>query len=86
MSGIVVRIERLVLEGVSLGGADARRVGRSLERELARRLAEGGISDRLSGGIALPRMSVSAIDHSAGLTPAALGARVAGAVYHGIGR
>jgi hypothetical protein len=81
-----VRIERLVLDGVAVppGGRAALRA--AVEGELARLLAEGGLGGRWSQGGAVPRLPGGAIAVPAGLDPALLGRRIAGAVYGGLVR
>lgn len=69
-------IEQLVLEGMR--PADARSVGDALERELGRLIRERGAPD------ARPPMAEAvpvSIDTRAGESPAALGARLADAIY-----
>jgi hypothetical protein len=86
VSGIVVRIERVVLDGIPLASTDVKRFRASLESELARRLMRGSLSRAMSGGPTLATIAGSTIGETAGLSAAGLGARVAGAVYRGIGR
>jgi hypothetical protein len=69
-------IEHLVLEGVR--PADAHVVGAALERELARLVREGGVPEaRAAVAADVP----ASIDARAGESPAALGARLADAIY-----
>jgi hypothetical protein len=80
---IRLHIERLVLDGVVV---DRPRVlHTALEQELARRLAEGGLSPELRSVGALQSVPGGAIELGQGPHPARLGTQIAGAVYHGIG-
>jgi hypothetical protein len=76
-----IEIEHLVLEGVR--PADARVIGAALERELARLVRERGAPGEWI--VASGDVPVS-IDTRAGESPAALGARLAGAIYGRLGR
>jgi hypothetical protein len=78
-----IRIERLVLDGLSLGSSDGPRVQAALEAELARRLGERGVDPRLiqagatqvlNGGD-IPRLSAA---------PAEAGNQIAQAVAAGM--
>jgi hypothetical protein len=80
---INVHIERVVLDGVRVG--ETRGMRRTMERELTRLLAEGGLSPEFHGGGALPSVRGGTIGLEKGCPAARLGAQVAGAVYHGIG-
>ena len=83
---IVVHIDRLVLEGLPLTSAQSPRLRRAIERELSRLLSSGGIAAALSRGGALPRIDAPSIRFGARERPDALGRRIAGAVYGGIGK
>jgi hypothetical protein len=67
-------IEEVVLEGVR--PADAPFVGQALERELARLVRERGVPD----GVVEASVPAS-IEARSDESPAALGARLAGAIY-----
>jgi hypothetical protein len=86
VSGIVVRIERVVLDGIPLASTDVKRFRASLESELTRRLVEGGLSRAMSRGPTLAQISGATIGDPSSLSAAGLGARVAGAAYTGIGQ
>jgi hypothetical protein len=81
---VAVRIERLVLDGISLGPGDAGRIRASVEAELGRLLADGEISPAFASGAAVPEVGGGAIELDQG-GPGALGRRIARAVYRGIG-
>ena len=76
-----LEIGHLVLEGVR--PADARVIGEALERELTRLVRERGAPG--AGAAAAGDVPVS-IDARAGEPPAALGARLANAIYGRLGR
>jgi hypothetical protein len=76
-----IEIGHLVLEGVR--PADARVVGEALERELTRLVRERGAPGAQTA--AAGDVPVS-IDARAGESPAALGVRLAGAIYGRLGR
>jgi hypothetical protein len=80
---IVVHIERLILDGPVSGGLAIELVQAALEAELARLLCAGGISPELTRGAALNTLRAGAI--TATPQPEALGARIAGALYAGLG-
>jgi hypothetical protein len=88
---IMVHIERLVLEGISLPAGGAAHLQAALETELARLLAEGGLSPLLASGGVLRGLSAGEI-HLNGGSPTCgpeagrLGQQIAQSVYRGIGR
>ncbi len=71
-----VAVEHLVLEGVR--PAEARLVGETLERELGRLVRERGAPDAQAAEAGDVPVS---IDVRAGESPAAVGARLADAIY-----
>ena len=83
---IELHIERLVLDGIPVSPRDRGALQASVEMELTRLLTEGGLSTDLSGGIALPSLRAGSLSLSSDGSPAQLGARIARAVYDGIGR
>ena len=82
---VKLHIERLVLDGVAASG-QPQLLQAAVQAELTRLLTEGGIAPALAGGTALPRIALPGIAAGPGDSPAALGTRIAGAVYGGIGR
>ena len=78
-----VHIERLVLDGIDVPHGSHAALGAAVERELARRLASGGIAPSLLGGVAVPSLATPGI--AAAGSPRQLGGAIAGAVYGGIG-
>jgi hypothetical protein len=83
---IVLHIDRLVLDGLPVTGADGPRLRRALTRELTRLLADGGVAHGLSGGTALPRLGAPRLTYAGRERPDALGRKIAQSVYAGIGR
>jgi len=86
MSDIALHIERLVLEGIALGGRGPRGLQAAVELELARLLSQRGLAAPLLAGGALPGISAPAMQLHGGESPAVLGRQIAGAVYREIGR
>lgn len=86
MNNIALRIERLVVEGIPLGGREPRLVQVAVEAELTRLLSHGELAAPLHAGGALHGIHASAIRLHSGQTPSGLGRQIAGAVYRGIGR
>jgi hypothetical protein len=80
---IVVHIERLILDGPVSGGLEIELVQAALAAELARLLGAGGISPELTRGAALATLRADMI--AAAPQPEALGTRIAGALYAGLG-
>lgn len=83
---VQLHIERLVLDGLDLGTAQPQQLQAAIESELARLLGEGGVAPALAGGTALARIAVPAIQMQRGEPVASAGARIAAAVYGGIGQ
>ena len=82
---IRLHIDRVVLDGVDVPTGSRRALRESLQRELASRIAENGISDALAGGIAVPSVSAPPIDLAPGTGAPKLGASIAASVFAGIG-
>jgi hypothetical protein len=81
---ITVDIERLVLDGLPLTGADAPRVRAALEAELASMLAGGRLSHEFTSGGARPRVAAPDISLGAREAPRAIGRAVARSVHSAI--
>lgn len=77
---VELRIGDLVLEGVP--PAEAREVGDALERELGRIVRERGAPERAS---AVEVAAPTEVERRPGEAPAALGSRLAGAIYGRLG-
>jgi hypothetical protein len=84
-ANIAVHIERLVLDGVDLHARNGDLLGATVEAELARMLAEGGLQGELMAGGATYRVAGGTISLPATGDPATWGRHIAGAVYNGIG-
>jgi hypothetical protein len=80
---INLTIERLIIEGIPLDRRQQRQLQTAVERELARLLAEGGVS--WQAGIALPHVPAGTIELTANHRPTHLGRQIAQAIYSGIG-
>ena len=78
-----LRIEELVLDGFAPG--DRYRIGEAVERELARLLAERGVPGALAAGGEAPQLDAGSFELAPTLSAEAIGARVAAAVYGGLG-
>jgi hypothetical protein len=76
-----LRIDRLVLDGVD--PVDPAALGRAVEAELSRLIAEGG-SPFGTAATSIGRLDAGGVDWPGGSSDA-LGARVAGAVYSSLG-
>jgi hypothetical protein len=83
---IDLHIERLVLDGLPLTGAEGARVGRAVERELARLLAKPRAADALRRGGTVPDLRAPPFELGAGDRPDAIGRKIARAVHGGLGR
>jgi hypothetical protein len=80
-----VHIDRLVLDGFALGAGDGARVGAAMQAELARLLAERGLSSRLAGGGAVGGLQGAALRPDGSSSPAALGRGIAQSVHGAVG-
>ena len=80
-----LHIDRLVLDGIDVSGADRPHLQAAIEQELARLIGAGGISPELAGGVALPSVRAPQIALAQDAKPAQLGTSIAGAVFGGVG-
>ena len=82
---IRIHIERLVLDGLPVTAAQGPLVQEALQRELARVMAEGGLSRELRGGGAFPvvRTAGSTLHHQ---NPSEAGTEIARSIHGAIGR
>jgi hypothetical protein len=80
-----LHIERLVLDGVD-GNGQPQLLQAAIEAELVRLLTGGGLAAALGAGGAMPRIALPSIELAQGEPAGAVGARIAGAVYAGVGR
>lgn len=83
---INLHIERFVLDGVDIAPGQRHLLQASVTTELARMLAEGGVSSSLATGNALSRMTADSIQLSDGNNPTQIGQKIAQSVYGGITR
>lgn len=83
---LTVHIERLVLDGAGLGGAQPHLLQAVIQVELARLLGEGGLAPELAAGVALPHVAGLPLALPSDAGGAEAGARIAASVYGGIGR
>lgn len=81
-----LHIERLVLDGINLGPHDRAHFVAAIESELARLVANGGISPALANGVALPSIAAPDTTFAPNAKPAQMGAAVAASLYRGVGR
>ncbi|MCW8084278.1 hypothetical protein [Sabulicella glaciei] len=79
-----VHIERLILDGPSLGPADRERLEAALSTELSRMIAERGLPPGVARGFAIPG-SIGGTVSRPSTDPEAYGRALAGAVYAGLG-
>jgi len=82
---ITLNIERLILDGLPVSGDQAPSVRAAVEAELARLIADGGLSREARSGGAVPALRGGNIQVDKAGPPAGLGKQIAGAVYSGIG-
>lgn len=80
-----VHIERLVLDGFALGAGGGARVGAAVEAELARLLAERGLSPGLAGGGAVASLRGTPLTPDQSGTPSALGRGIARSIHGAVG-
>jgi len=80
-----IHIERLVLEGISVPYHQHALLQQALQVELARLLAQGGLSPALLGGGAAPAVQAGALNLAEGAHPAEIGRQIARSVYSGLG-
>lgn len=78
-----LHVDRLVLDGIDVPYAARGALRAALEQELARLIANGGLSPSLAGGAAVPSLRAAEIPIDG--SPGRLGVAIAGAVYGGLG-
>jgi hypothetical protein len=82
--GIELHVQELVLHGFAPG--DRSRLGRAVQRELARLLAEQGVPPSLARGAEIERVDGGSLEVASGAAAERIGAQVAQAVYGGLAR
>jgi hypothetical protein len=80
-----VRIDRLVLDGVSIPDGRSDLLEAAIVTELTRLLSEGGLAADLAGGRTLAKVSGGHIDLTSGGDATTLGGQIGRAVYGSIG-
>ena len=83
-SEIVLRLESLALEGFP--AHDRWRIAAAIEAELTRLVAEGGLPPSLVGAGAVGTIEADGFAPGPADRPEVIGAKVAGAVYAGLGQ
>lgn len=78
-----VRIDELVLHGFAPG--DRGRIAEAVQSELTRLLVETGVPPALTGGGSAERLDAGAFATGVATRPETTGARIARAVYGGLG-
>ena len=81
-----LHIERLILDGIDVEPAHRPILQASLERELGRLIARGGVGSELAAGGAVPSVKAGRFEFSGTGNPRQLGRQIARAVYGGIGK
>jgi hypothetical protein len=81
---IVLDIERLVLEGLPVTGAEARSIRSAAEGELSRLFGAGPVSARLSNGGAVPSLVAPPLELAPRSTPKAIGIGIAQTVHRSL--
>lgn len=81
---IHLHIERLVLEGLPLSQGDGPLLQAALESELTRLMGDG-LSPELAEGATVSRLKAQGIDVAPSDGPEAIGRKIAGSVYGGLG-
>ena len=82
---ITVHIERVVLEGFTFGAGKRGQLKAAVEAELGLLLSQGGISEALMAGAALPSVRAEDVGIGDSGNPPLLGQHIAKAIYGGIG-
>jgi hypothetical protein len=82
---ITLHIDRLVLEGLPVASGQASAMQHAVERELVRMLATGGLSPTFASGGAAGDIPGGLLQLVGIHDPHRLGARIAHAIYAGIG-
>lgn len=78
---IALHMEQLVLTGFDLSSGQRALLRASVEGELARLLAEGGVGPALAGGALVGRMDGQQIAAAANPDPVRLGQQIAQSLY-----
>jgi hypothetical protein len=82
---VVLDIERLVLEGISVTPNEAARIRAAAEVEIQRLFAVGEVPARLRSSGATPSLAAPALTIASGAAPENIGAQIARCVHAGLG-
>lgn len=85
MTTITLHIDRLILDGVAVAPADRAALLAAVEAELMRLLTEGGVTDSVMAGGAIPLVRDAGLTLPAAGEAAGLGTRLAQTVYQSLG-
>lgn len=80
-----VHVERLVLDGLPVTGAQGAKVQDAVAKELTRLLGAGGLSHEFRAGGAVPEVRTHGFEVARENHPIGIGRQIARAVYGGIG-
>ena len=83
---VMLHIERLVFDGLPVSEAALPHLHPAIETELARLIADGGVSVDFSADRLVPSLRGGDVRMTAGGREAVLGRQIAGALYGGIGK
>ena len=83
---IRLHIERLVLDGLPVSGAQGAQVKAAVEAELGRLLSERSVNGEIAAGAALPRVDAAPMHVTRDATPAQIGNGIARSMFSGIGK
>jgi hypothetical protein len=83
---IKVHIERLVLEGLPVTAHDGARVQCAVGKELARLIAEGGLSDELCSDGAVPEIRATPFAFAKQSHPTRVARQIARSIYGRVGK
>ena len=83
---VILHIEQLILEGISLSTRERMVVGSAVTTELTRLIGESGLPTGMPASGVVPSIPAGAIQLGRDHSPAVLGQQIARAVYGGDGR
>jgi len=81
---VTLHMDRLVLTGVDLPSGQRALLQATVEGELARLLAEGGVAGALAGGALVAHMAAAQIEVGSRPDPVRLGQQIAQSLYGAI--
>jgi hypothetical protein len=80
-----LHIELVVLDGLPVSDGGGPHLQAAIETELARLIADGGVSPAFQAGQVVPGIRGHDVGVTSGVNPTELGRQIAGAVYGGVG-